>query len=54
MKSSASLVRSAGLAVQEQEASSAVFKALFHKDAKGVKSADDLFMRIAGTRYTLG
>ena len=53
LKSSASLVKSATETIRSQESSSEVFKALFHKDDKTIKPADDLFMRIAGSRYTL-
>jgi hypothetical protein len=55
LKSSTSVVKSALTAVKIQTQGSDSFKNLFHSDAdqKTLKSADDLFMRIAGARYTL-
>jgi len=55
LKLSASVVKSALSAVRSQEQTSDSFKKLFHSDSdqQRLKSADDLFMRVAGARYTL-
>ena len=49
-----SLVKSATTAIKAQEESSSVFKGLFHKDHEKDKHDRDLFMSVAGIRYTLG
>lgn len=49
-----SLVKSANTAIKAQEESSSVFKGLFHKDHEKDKHDRDLFMSVAGIRYTLG
>lgn len=49
-----SLVKSANTAIKAQEESSSVFKGLFHKDNEKDKHDRDLFMSVAGIRYTLG
>lgn len=49
-----SLVKSASTAIKAQEESSSVFKGLFHKDHEKDKHDRDLFMSVAGIRYTLG
>jgi len=51
---SASLVKSAADAIKTQEGSSSVYKGLFHKDHEKDKHDRDLFMSVAGIRYTLG
>jgi hypothetical protein len=48
------LVRSAADAVKSQQQSSSVFKGLFHNDKEKDKHDRDLFMSVAGIRYTLG
>ena len=55
LKMSSSLVKTALTNIQSQATSSQTFKNLFHKDndLSKKKSADDLFMRISGSRYTL-
>eukprot|EP01038_Epipyxis_sp_PR26KG_P016575 gene16575-22626_t len=40
--------------IKEQEAVSSVFKGLFHKDNEKDKHDRDLFMSVAGIRYTVG
>ena len=55
LKSSGQSVKAAMESVKAQGKSSMVFNNLFHKtDDKPTKSADDLFMRVAGVRGTLG
>ena len=49
-----SLVKSAQDAIKTQQESSKVFKGLFHKDKEADKHDRDLFMSVAGIRYTLG
>lgn len=51
-----SVIDSAQNAVQQQVSKSEVYKKMFHdsKDASNTKSDRDLFMSVAGLRYTLG
>lgn len=51
---SSSLVKSANSVVKSQEDTSTVYKGLFHKDLEKDKHDRDLFMSVAGIRYTLG
>ena len=51
---SASLVKCAANVIKDQEQHSTVFKGLFHKDKEKDKHDRDLFMSVAGIRYTLG
>ena len=53
ISSSATLALAARDSVLKQEASSGVFQALFHKDHEADKTGRDLFMSVAGLRYTL-
>jgi hypothetical protein len=48
-----SLAKQATEAVQQQESKSSVFKSLFHKSGEADKKDRDLFMSVAGIRYTL-
>lgn len=48
------LVKTAQDAVKAQQDNSKVFKGLFHKDKEADKHDRDLFMSVAGIRYTLG
>ncbi len=52
--SSERLVTSAMNAVKENEEKSAVYKSLFHKTNEKDRKDRDLFMTVAGLRYTLG
>jgi hypothetical protein len=53
LKASSQLVKSASESVAGQESSSSIFKGLFHKDHEQDKYDRDLFMSIAGLRYTI-
>jgi hypothetical protein len=48
-----SLAKQATAAVEQQELKSSVFKSLFHKGLEADKKDRDLFMSVAGLRYTL-
>jgi hypothetical protein len=48
------LVKSAADAIKTQQQASTVFKGLFHNDKEKDKHDRDLFMSVAGIRYTLG
>lgn len=48
------VVNAASQSVEEHSKRSDVFKNLFHKDHEKDKKNNDLFMRVAGMRYTLG
>jgi hypothetical protein len=54
LSKSNTLVKSATEAVKAQEQQSSVFKGLFHGDKEKDKHDRDLFMSVAGIRYTLG
>lgn len=54
LSTASSLVKNANESLKEMENKSEVFKALFHKDNSQDKSGRDLFMNVAGLRYTLG
>jgi hypothetical protein len=54
LSKSSSLVRSAATSIKDQEQSSSVFKGLFHKDHEKDAKDRDLFISVAGMRYTLG
>lgn len=51
---SASLVKTAAEAIKTQQEQSTVFKGLFHNDKEKDMHGRDLFMSVAGIRYTLG
>jgi hypothetical protein len=53
LKNSSQMVKSASEAIAGQESSSKVFKGLFHKDHEKDKYDRDLFMSVAGLRYTI-
>jgi len=48
------LVQSVTASVKEHEERSAVYKSLFHQDHEKDRTDKDLFMTVAGLRYTLG
>lgn len=48
-----SVVSSASSTLKDMETKSDVFKSLFHKDTEKEKKDRDLFMNVAGIRYTL-
>lgn len=50
---SAGLVRAAAVAVAGQQESSQIFQTLFHKDLEKDKKDRDLFMSVAGLRYSI-
>lgn len=50
----ATTVRHVNEALQKREETSAVFKSLFHKGHEADKHDRDLFMSVAGLRYTIG
>ncbi len=54
LSSSSQMVKSASTAIADQTSSSTVYKGLFHKDHEKDKYDRDLFMSVAGLRYTLG
>lgn len=54
LSKSSTLVKSAVEAIKAQEQQSTVFKGLFHDDKAVQKKDRDLFMSVAGMRYTLG
>lgn len=47
------VLEEAGKRIKEQEQST-VYKSLFHKDGEKDRTGNDLFMTVAGIRYTLG
>lgn len=53
LNNATSLANDAKEIVKKQEEKSTVFKGLFHKDLEGDKKGRDLFMSVAGLRYTL-
>ena len=53
ISNASSLVKSAADQIKQQETSSSVFKNLFHKDHEKDRHDRDLFMTVAGIRYTI-
>mmetsp|Transcript_6620 Transcript_6620/g.11103 ORF Transcript_6620/g.11103 Transcript_6620/m.11103 type:complete len:320 (+) Transcript_6620:82-1041(+) len=51
---SSSLVKNAVATVKDQQQQSGVFKGIFHNDDEKQKKDRDLFMSVAGLRYTVG
>lgn len=54
ISASSALVKSANQLIEEQQNNSNVYKSLFHKDNEKDYHDRDLFMSVAGIRYTLG
>ena len=54
LSKSASLAKSAADSIKVQQGQSTVFKGLFHSDKEKDMHDRDLFMSVAGIRYTLG
>lgn len=50
---SQSIMSSVNQSIQQQEEQSAIYKQLFHKDHEKDRNDKDLFMTVAGLRYTL-
>eukprot|EP01039_Chlorochromonas_danica_P005556 gene5556-6118_t len=53
-KLSSSLLEEVSKNVQDQQKGSEIYKKLFHKDGEKDRTDRDLFMTVAGIRYTLG
>jgi len=53
LTTSSSVAKSAAKEIQQQNESSAIYQKLFHKDLEGDKKGRDLFMSVAGIRYTV-
>lgn len=53
LTTSNSVAKSAAKEIQQQNESSAIYQKLFHKDLEGDKKGRDLFMSVAGIRYTV-
>lgn len=51
--SNQSVLTNAGTAIKTHEEKSTVYKSLFHKDEEKKKTGNDLFMTVAGFRYTV-